>query len=163
MRKLLRADQLNQIEPFFPCTSTCARNASSVQLQDMCGSKKSSVNTRIFVAADSWLEHARRDTDLMVERFGLNQDSFVVELASNDGISCGISVARIPAPGSNRLQRGESRDAAGCASRSRSSVEPQPAAREGKRADLLLATMSWLKSRISTTSSPDADPAEAGR
>ncbi|MBC7921749.1 MAG: class I SAM-dependent methyltransferase [Ferruginibacter sp.] len=35
--------------------------------------------------SDSWLRHAKNYTDLMVERFGINADSFVVELASNDG------------------------------------------------------------------------------
>jgi hypothetical protein len=31
------------------------------------------------------LEHSRAYTDLVVERFGINKDSFVVEVASNDG------------------------------------------------------------------------------
>ncbi|WP_210247298.1 class I SAM-dependent methyltransferase [Blastochloris sulfoviridis] len=33
----------------------------------------------------SWVEHARRYVAAMIERFGLNGDSFVVEIASNDG------------------------------------------------------------------------------
>jgi hypothetical protein len=33
----------------------------------------------------AWLEHSRVYTDLVVERFGINKDSFVVEVASNDG------------------------------------------------------------------------------
>ena len=33
----------------------------------------------------AWLEHSRAYTDLVVERFGMNKDSFVVEVASNDG------------------------------------------------------------------------------
>ena len=33
----------------------------------------------------AWLEHSRAYTDLVVERFGINKDSFVVEVASNDG------------------------------------------------------------------------------
>jgi SAM-dependent methyltransferase len=35
--------------------------------------------------ADSWLQHAKNYTDLMVDRFGINAKSFVVEIASNDG------------------------------------------------------------------------------
>ncbi|HET6444632.1 MAG TPA: class I SAM-dependent methyltransferase, partial [candidate division Zixibacteria bacterium] len=35
--------------------------------------------------ADSWLQHAKDYTDLMVERFQLNGSSQVVEVASNDG------------------------------------------------------------------------------
>jgi hypothetical protein len=33
----------------------------------------------------AWLEHSRAYTELVVERFGINKDSFVVEVASNDG------------------------------------------------------------------------------
>jgi SAM-dependent methyltransferase len=35
--------------------------------------------------SDSWVEHARAYTELVTERFSLDPDSFVVELASNDG------------------------------------------------------------------------------
>jgi SAM-dependent methyltransferase len=35
--------------------------------------------------SSSWLDHARRYTVEMIERFGFNQDSRVVEIASNDG------------------------------------------------------------------------------
>jgi 2-polyprenyl-3-methyl-5-hydroxy-6-metoxy-1,4-benzoquinol methylase len=35
--------------------------------------------------ADSWLQHAKNYTDLMVERFGINTNSYVIEIASNDG------------------------------------------------------------------------------
>jgi SAM-dependent methyltransferase len=35
--------------------------------------------------SDSWVEHARRYVDLVAERFGLDEASQVVEVASNDG------------------------------------------------------------------------------
>jgi len=35
--------------------------------------------------SDSWLKHASDYADMMVDRFGLGTDSFVVELGSNDG------------------------------------------------------------------------------
>jgi hypothetical protein len=35
--------------------------------------------------SDTWLKHAERYVEAMVERFGLNGDSHVVEVASNDG------------------------------------------------------------------------------
>ena len=35
--------------------------------------------------SDSWLKHAKEYTDYMVERFGFNDKSHVVEIASNDG------------------------------------------------------------------------------
>lgn len=33
----------------------------------------------------SWVEHARRYCDMMTERFGFNESSQIVEIASNDG------------------------------------------------------------------------------
>jgi SAM-dependent methyltransferase len=33
----------------------------------------------------SWLQHAERYVDIMVERFGLNESSHVIEIAANDG------------------------------------------------------------------------------
>ncbi len=35
--------------------------------------------------SDSWVAHAKRYCDMVIERFALDQSSFVVELASNDG------------------------------------------------------------------------------
>jgi 2-polyprenyl-3-methyl-5-hydroxy-6-metoxy-1,4-benzoquinol methylase len=35
--------------------------------------------------SSSWLEHSRRYVEMMMERFGLSKESFVVEIASNDG------------------------------------------------------------------------------
>lgn len=35
--------------------------------------------------SSSWVEHARRYTDMMTERFGFNSDSQIIEIASNDG------------------------------------------------------------------------------
>ena len=33
----------------------------------------------------SWLQHAKKYTEMMIERFGLNEQSQVMEIASNDG------------------------------------------------------------------------------
>src|SRR5699024_12158602 len=35
--------------------------------------------------ADSWVQHARDYVGMMTDRFAISQDSFVVEIASNDG------------------------------------------------------------------------------
>lgn len=35
--------------------------------------------------SDSWLEHCRQYSEMVVERFGLGPDSLVIEVASNDG------------------------------------------------------------------------------
>jgi predicted TPR repeat methyltransferase len=50
--------------------------------------------------SESWLEHARRYSEQMIERFRLGPSSFVVELASNDGyLLRNFVAAQIPALG----------------------------------------------------------------
>jgi hypothetical protein len=50
--------------------------------------------------SDSWLEHASRYCDMTAARFGLNERSFVVELASNDGyLLCNFVKKGIPCLG----------------------------------------------------------------
>ena len=44
--------------------------------------------------ASSWVEHARRYAEAMIERFGLGPESLVVEVASNDGYLLQHFVAR---------------------------------------------------------------------
>jgi SAM-dependent methyltransferase len=44
--------------------------------------------------SDAWLEHARSYVDMAIHRFGLGSDSFVIELASNDGYLLRNFVAR---------------------------------------------------------------------
>ena len=44
--------------------------------------------------SDSWVEHARRFVETAVARRNLGRDSFVVEVASNDGYLLQHSVAR---------------------------------------------------------------------
>lgn len=57
----------------------------------------------------SWVEHARRYTQSMTERFGINQHSLVIEIASNDGyllqhfVAAGVPVLGVE-PASNIAQ-----------------------------------------------------------
>jgi hypothetical protein len=82
----LRVDQLNQREPFFPLHVYVCEKCFLVQLQEYVRVEEIFTEYAYFSSySDSWLDHARRYTDLMVGRFGLDQKSFVVELASNDG------------------------------------------------------------------------------
>ena len=69
----------------------------------------------------SWLEHAERYAQAMVERFGLDGSSKVVELASNDGYLLQYFVAARRARAGRRAggQRGQGRRAEGRADRGR--------------------------------------------
>ena len=97
----LRADQINQMEPFYPLHVYVCEQCFLAQLQAYVRAEEIFTDYAYFSSySESWLEHARRYTDLMVERFGLGPKSSVVELASNDGYLLRNFVARgIPALG----------------------------------------------------------------
>jgi len=82
----LRADQLNQMEPFYPLRVWICGKCFLVQLEEYVSPEHIFSDYAYFSSySDSWLKHAESYTNLMVERFGLNKESRVVELASNDG------------------------------------------------------------------------------
>ena len=79
-------DRLNQMEPFYPLHVKVCSHCFLVQLEEYVTPENIFSDYAYFSSySDSWLAHARAYTDKMIERFGFDQDSFVVELASNDG------------------------------------------------------------------------------
>ena len=82
----LSAEQLNRMEPFYPLHVYVCNNCLLAQLEEYVSPEEIFTEYAYFSSyADSWLQHAKAYTDLMVERFGFDSNSFVVELASNDG------------------------------------------------------------------------------
>jgi SAM-dependent methyltransferase len=82
----LTAEQLDQEEPFYPLHVRICDDCLLVQLEAYVPGEEIFPEYAYFSAfSDSWVEHARRYAEAMTERFGLNEDSLVVELASNDG------------------------------------------------------------------------------
>jgi SAM-dependent methyltransferase len=82
----LSADQLNQMEPFYPLQVLVCEHCFLVQLEEYVSPENIFSEYAYFSSvSDSWLAHCRAYTDLMVERFHLDHKSLVVELASNDG------------------------------------------------------------------------------
>ena len=82
----LTADQLNRMEPFYPLHAFVCERCFLVQLEEYVRPEEIFTEYAYFSSySDSWLDHARRYADQMIERFALGRDSFVVELASNDG------------------------------------------------------------------------------
>jgi SAM-dependent methyltransferase len=82
----LSSGQLNQMEAFYPLHVYVCDNCFLVQLQEYVSPDHIFTEYAYFSSyADSWLKHAKAYTDLMVERFHLNEQSQVIELASNDG------------------------------------------------------------------------------
>ncbi len=97
----LSADELDAMEPFYPLHVRICEDCLLVQLEAYVPGEEIFRDYAYFSAySDSWVEHARRYAEAMVERFGLDGDSLVLELASNDGYLLQHFVARgIPSLG----------------------------------------------------------------
>jgi hypothetical protein len=97
----LREDQLNQGEVFYPLHVLTCHACFLVQLQEYVRPQDIFTEYAYFSSySQTWLDHAQQYTDAMVQRFGLDRSSSVVEVASNDGYLLRNFVARgIPALG----------------------------------------------------------------
>jgi len=82
----LREDQLQLMEPFYPlCPWVCDR-CFLVQLEQFAAPENIFSEYAYFSSySDTWLQHARSYVGAMIGRFGFDADSYVVEIASNDG------------------------------------------------------------------------------
>lgn len=82
----LTEEQAQQDEPFYPlCTFRCT-HCGLVQVPEVQASEAIFSDYAYFSSvSSSWVEHAKRYVDMMVDRFGLGPDSLVMEVASNDG------------------------------------------------------------------------------
>jgi len=83
----LSKEQLNEPEMFFPLKVFTCQNCFLVQVDEYKKSDAIFNSDYVYFSSFSttWLEHAKRYTDLMVDRFGFNKNSKVIEIASNDG------------------------------------------------------------------------------
>lgn len=80
------AERLNHMEPFYPLHVFVCDSCFLVQLQEYVSPENIFTDYAYFSSySTSWLEHSKRYVDGMVTRLGLNRDSKVVEVASNDG------------------------------------------------------------------------------
>src|SRR5467141_4863116 len=97
----LRADQLNAMEPFYPLHVYVCDVCFLVQLQEYVGREEIFTEYAYFSSySQSWLAHARRYTEKMIDELGLSRESRVIEVASNDGYLLQNFVERgIPALG----------------------------------------------------------------
>jgi 2-polyprenyl-3-methyl-5-hydroxy-6-metoxy-1,4-benzoquinol methylase len=74
------------MEPFYPLRTLVCHACFLVQLEEFESPEHIFSDYAYFSSySTSWLEHSRRYTDQMVDRFGLGSDSQVIEIASNDG------------------------------------------------------------------------------
>jgi hypothetical protein len=83
----LRAIENGIEEPMFPLRVYVCGNCYLAQLADFRRPETMFRSDYAYYSSysGSWMDHARRYVDMVTERFGLSKDSFVVEVASNDG------------------------------------------------------------------------------
>lgn len=82
----LEREQMNQMEPFYPLHAYVCHKCFLVQLEEYVDPGEIFTEYAYFSSySDSWLAHAKKYSEMAIRRFSLSRDSFVVELASNDG------------------------------------------------------------------------------
>ncbi len=83
----LTKEALNEPETFFPLKVYTCHKCFLVQVDEYQKSDAIFNSDYVYFSSysTSWLAHAKRYTEMMTARFGFNEQSLVVELASNDG------------------------------------------------------------------------------
>jgi hypothetical protein len=79
-------DELNRGEVYYPLKVYVCEQCFLVQLEEFESPENIFVEYAYFSSySDSWLKHAENYCNSMITKLGLTRDSFVVEVASNDG------------------------------------------------------------------------------
>ncbi len=84
---MLSDKQLNEPESYYPLKIFVCDNCYLVQVDEMQKADKifDEEYTYFSSFSKSWLQHAKKYVDMMIGRFGFNEKSLVLEIASNDG------------------------------------------------------------------------------
>jgi SAM-dependent methyltransferase len=83
---VVRPTELEQAEVFYPLHARVCKGCWLVQIGEFVPREGIFTEYAYFSAySTSWVDHAARYVEMIVERLGLGPDTFVVELASNDG------------------------------------------------------------------------------
>lgn len=91
----IKPEQMNRMEPFYPLHVYVCEKCLLVQLEQFSTPQDIFSDYAYFSSfSDSWLAHARTYVDMIVDRFRLDRNSKVVEIASNDGYLLKNFVAR---------------------------------------------------------------------
>ena len=82
----LSREQLNQMEAFYPLHVRVCGKCFLAQVEEYVSAENIFSDYAYFSSySDSWVAHAKRYCEQMITRFGLNERSLAVEVASNDG------------------------------------------------------------------------------
>lgn len=83
----LKHEQLNEPEVFYPLKTLVCEGCFLVQIDEYKKSNEIFNSEYAYFSSysKSWLEHAKKYVEKMTKKLSLNKDSFVIEIASNDG------------------------------------------------------------------------------
>lgn len=82
----VRPDELKRMEPFYPLHAFVCSNCYLVQLEEFVAPGDIFNDYAYFSSySTSWLDHAKKYTRRMLDRFAIDNESLVAEIASNDG------------------------------------------------------------------------------
>jgi 2-polyprenyl-3-methyl-5-hydroxy-6-metoxy-1,4-benzoquinol methylase len=86
-QKHITPEQFNQAEKFYPLHAYVCDQCWLVQLEEFATPDEIFAENYAYFSSfsDTWLEHCRQYTELMIDRFGFNSQHQIVEIASNDG------------------------------------------------------------------------------
>jgi len=84
---MLSANKINEVEPYFPLKVLVCSECFLVQVDEVKSATEifNDEYTYFSSFSKSWLAHAEKYVNMMIDRFGLNSNSKVIEIASNDG------------------------------------------------------------------------------
>jgi len=79
-------DRLNRMEPFYPLHTFVCHNCFLVQLEEYVDPRSIFTEYAYFSSySEEWLTHAKNYVTMIIDKLGLDENSRVVEVASNDG------------------------------------------------------------------------------
>jgi 2-polyprenyl-3-methyl-5-hydroxy-6-metoxy-1,4-benzoquinol methylase len=86
-QKHVKPENLNDMEKFYPLHAYICEKCWLMQLEEFATPDEIFADEYAYFSSysESWLEHARKYTEQMTERFNLDANSLVAEIASNDG------------------------------------------------------------------------------
>lgn len=81
----LKPEQLNQPETFYPLRIMVCEKCYLVQIDEFASHEDIFNSDYVYFSSfsTSWLEHAQKYTEIMIERFKFDDKSQVIEIASN--------------------------------------------------------------------------------
>ncbi|WP_412068167.1 methyltransferase domain-containing protein [Rubrivirga sp. IMCC43871] len=95
-QNVVRPEALGNGEMYFPLHAFVCHECSLVQIDEVVPPEAIFAGEYAYFSSfsDSWVAHAGRYVDAVADRFGLNEGSLMVEIASNDGYLLQHAVAK---------------------------------------------------------------------